>query len=74
MQVAAAERCRRDFEDCIGGFLDIWVRAVFDGDLAGYVRPNITAREKEISLKQQIALLIPCNRPSKQQLAWSLAA
>ena len=33
MQVAAAEGCGRDFEDCIGGFLDVGVRAVFDGDL-----------------------------------------
>lgn len=33
MQVAAAEGCRRDFEDRIGGLLDVWVGAVFDGDL-----------------------------------------
>lgn len=33
MQVAAAEGCGRDFEDCIRGLLDVWVGAVFDGDL-----------------------------------------
>jgi hypothetical protein len=33
VQVAAAEGCGGDFEDCVGGLLDLWVRAVFDGDL-----------------------------------------
>jgi hypothetical protein len=33
MQVATAEGCGRDFEDCIGGLLDVGVGAVFDGDL-----------------------------------------
>lgn len=33
VQVAAAEGCRGDFEDCIGGLLEVWVGAVFDGDL-----------------------------------------
>ena len=33
VQVAAAEGCGGDLEDCIGGLLDLRVRAVFYGDL-----------------------------------------
>jgi hypothetical protein len=34
VQVTAAEGCGGDLEDCIGGLLDLWVWAVFYGDLA----------------------------------------
>ena len=33
VQVAAAEGCGGDLEDGISGLLDLWVRAVFYGDL-----------------------------------------
>jgi hypothetical protein len=33
MQVAAAEGCGGDFEDGVGWLLDLWVGAVFYGDL-----------------------------------------
>ena len=33
VQVTAAEGCGGDLEDCIGGLLDLRVRAVFYGDL-----------------------------------------
>ena len=33
VQVAAAKGCGGDLEDCIGGLLDLRVRAVFYGDL-----------------------------------------
>lgn len=33
VQVAAAQRGGCDFEDGIGGLLESWVGAVFDGDL-----------------------------------------
>jgi hypothetical protein len=38
MQVAAAEGCGGDFEDCIGGLLKVGVWAVFDSDLDSRVR------------------------------------
>jgi hypothetical protein len=33
VQVAAAEGCGGDFEDCVRGFLDVGVGSVFDSDL-----------------------------------------
>ena len=37
VQVAAAERCGGNFEDGVGGFLDLGIRAVFYGDLVTVV-------------------------------------
>lgn len=34
VQVATAQSCRRDFEDGIGGLLDVRIRAVFDSNLS----------------------------------------
>jgi hypothetical protein len=33
VQVAAAKGCGGDFEDRVGGLLNLWVRAVFYSDL-----------------------------------------
>jgi hypothetical protein len=69
MQIATAERCRRDFEDRIGGLLDVWIGAVFDGDLDLCVRTLLALWEEDISSRQLHEVFVPCNRPSKQQLA-----
>jgi hypothetical protein len=59
VQVAAAESCGGDFEDCVGGLLDVGVGAVFDGDLGVLVSRSLTVWEVVESLVTLMELCIP---------------
>jgi hypothetical protein len=59
VQVAAAESCRRDFEDCVGGLLEVWVGAVFDGDLGWLVSRLLKLLELDESSVTLLLLCIP---------------
>lgn len=49
VQVAAAEGCGGDFQYGVGGFLDLWVRTVFYGDLLKIV--SCRSSSSKISLR-----------------------
>jgi hypothetical protein len=48
VQVAAAEGCGGDFQDSVGGLLDLWVRAIFYGDLMLIVSTMLSPNEGQL--------------------------